>query len=190
MDVAALQLPGENAIAGRAAADPADFAPIYDHYFPCVYNYVRYRVRDADLADDLTARTFERALSKIDRFDPERSAFSPWLFAIARNAVIDHLRARRRRKWVSLAWLSGTPSSAPAPDEQLLHRERRHRLLAAVARLDERERDILALRFAAGHSHRQIAGLVGLSQSNVGVILHRAVRKLRGYLGEKEPDHA
>ena len=74
----------------------------YDHYFPRVYNDVRYRVGDAETADDLTAQVFERALVNIGRYRRERAPFAAWLFAIARNAVSDCLRAQRWRRWLSL----------------------------------------------------------------------------------------
>jgi len=186
VETAILEPTNEVLFATRAVNDPAAFAPIYDHYFPRVYNYIRYRVRGADETDDLTARTFERALDRIDTFDPERSTFAPWLFAIARNAVNDHLRARRRRRWVSLEWLAGRGSDAPAAEEVLIGQERRSRLLAAVSRLSRREQDVLSLKFAAGRTNRQIAGLTGLGESNVAVILHRAVRKLRSVLRDEE----
>ena len=93
------------------------------------------------------------------------------------------------RRWVSLEWLRGASSDAPAAEEALIDRERRYRLLAAVGRLSQREQDILALKFAAGQTNRQIAQLTRLGESNVGVILYRAVRKLRRELSEKERNH-
>ncbi len=102
MDGTVAVLPNELALVARATAEPAAFAAIYDHYFPRVYNYVRYRVSDAETADDLTAQVFERALVNIGRYRPKRGPFAAWLFAIARNAVSDYLRAQRRRRWLSL----------------------------------------------------------------------------------------
>ncbi|MFQ6101808.1 MAG: sigma-70 family RNA polymerase sigma factor [Anaerolineae bacterium] len=96
MDGTVAVLPNELALVARATAEPAAFAAIYDHYFPRVYNYVRYRVRDAQTADDITAQVFERALTHIGTFNPERAPFAAWLFGIARNAVNDHFRARKQ----------------------------------------------------------------------------------------------
>lgn len=190
METAISEALEEVVLAARAASDPAAFAPIYDHYFPRVYNYIRYRVRRRDVTDDLTALTFERALAGIGSFDSERTAFAPWMFAIARNAVNDHLRGLRRARWVSLDWLRGRSSEAPGAEESLVGEERRHRLLRAVARLGTREQDLLSLRFAGGQTNRQIARLTGLSESNVGVILHRTVRKLRTEMNHEEQNDA
>jgi RNA polymerase sigma-70 factor (ECF subfamily) len=182
MDGTVAVLTNELALVARATAEPAAFATIYDHYFPRVYNYVRYRVRDVETADDLTAQVFERALVSIGSYRPERAPFSAWLFAIARNAVNDHLRAQRRRRWLSLEVLRGRASAEPQPEEVAIHSESRAELLAAVARLSDRERDLIALKFASGLTNRRIAEFTGLSESNVGVILYRAVRRLRAEL--------
>ena len=182
MDGTVAVLPNELALVARATAEPAAFAAIYDHYFPRVYNYVRYRVGDAETADDLTTQVFERALTHIGRYRPERAPFAAWLFAIARNAVSDHLRAQRRRRWLSLEVLRDRASRDPQPEEIAIRNETRDELLAAVARLSERERDLIGLKFAAGLTNRRIAEITGLSESNVGVILYRAVRRLRAEL--------
>lgn len=183
MDKAVAVLPNEGVLVAQAAAEPAAFAAIYDHYFPRVYTYVRYRVSDAAAADDVTARIFERVLHTLGRYRPERAPFAAWLFAIARHAVVDYLRAQGRRRWLSLDALRGRSSPEPLPPETLERDETRAELLAAVARLSPREQDLVALKFAAGLTNRRIAKLAGLSESNVGVILYRAVQRLRADLG-------
>ena len=179
-------LPDEAALVARASVEPAAFAAIYDHYFPRVYTYVRYRVVDPTSADDITALIFERLLTHLGRYRPERAPFAGWLFAIARNAVNDHLRAQRRRRWLSLEALRDRSSPQPPMEAAVIADETRAKLLAAVARLGSRERDLIALKFAAGLTNRRIAQLTGLSESNVGVILYRTVRRLRATLSAEE----
>lgn len=186
MDGTVAVLPNESALVARATAEPAAFAAIYDHYFPRVYNYVRYRVGDAETADDVTAQVFERVLVNIGRYRPERAPFAAWLFAIARNGVNDHFRAQKRRRWLSLQVLRDRASADPRPEEVLVHNETCAELLAAVACLSDRERDLIGLKFGAGLTNRRVAELTGLSQSNVGVILYRAVRRLRTELNIRE----
>jgi RNA polymerase sigma-70 factor (ECF subfamily) len=189
MDGAVAVLPNELALVARATAEPAAFAAIYDHYFPRVYNYVRYRVGDAETADDVTAQVFERALAHIGSYRPERAPFAAWLFAIARNAVTDHRRARKRRQWLSLDTCEAVRDRAgaePLPEEVVTRSETHAELLAAIAHLSDRERDLIALKFAAGLTNRRIAELTGLSANHVGVILYRAVRRLRAELSAEE----
>jgi RNA polymerase sigma-70 factor (ECF subfamily) len=179
-------LPDELALVARAKVEPTAFAAIYDHYFPRIYNYVRYRVSDAARVDDLTALVFERALAGIHSYRPERAGFATWLFAIARNAVNDWLRGQQRRRWLSLEALSGRASPEPQPEDIVAANETRAQLLAAMGCLSKRERDLIALKFAAGLTNRRIAELTGLSASNVGVILYRAVRRLRAELSSRK----
>jgi RNA polymerase sigma-70 factor, ECF subfamily len=182
-----LPLPAnEMALVARAKVEPAAFAAIYDHYFPRIYAYVRYRVRDAGVAEDITAQIFERVLLNLGKYDAEQAPFAVWLFTIARNQVSDYHRSRQRRHWLPLDLLRGQASADPAPEEIVVRDETREALLTAMTRLSERERDILALKFGAELTNRRIAALIGLSESNVGVILYRAVRRLRADLDVQE----
>lgn len=189
MDRSVITLSNEQALASRAKAEPEAFAEIYDHYFPLVYNYVRFRVSDAQSADDITARIFEKALTGIAQYRPKRGSLASWLFGIARHAVADHGRAQKRRGWLSLEILGGRASADPAPEQIAIHDETQAQLLASVAQLSDRERELIALKFGARLSNRYIAKLMGLSESNVGVILYRAVGRLRIELAEKEQHH-
>lgn len=173
----------------RALEDPEEFGKLYEEFFPRIYNYIRYRVLDLSAVDDLTSTTFHKALDRLSTFDPARAGFSTWLFAIARNVVGDHLRAARRWRWVSMMWLKDLVSERSNPEQELEIAEQRGRLLAALAELPERERDILGLKFAAGHTNRVIAELTGLTESNIGVIVHRAIGKLRLRLRAEEDNH-
>ena len=169
----------ENALGTRAQADRAAFADVYDHFFRRVYNYVRYRVGDPETADDVTAQIFERTLRHLPEYDARRAPFAAWLFGIARNAVRDHLRHRRNSAPVSLEAIQDLPGEGTELGEQIESAQARKRILRLVATLDEREQEIVALKFGAGLTNRRIAELMGLGESNVGVILYRTLRKLR-----------
>ncbi len=172
-------LVGELAIVARATVEPAAFTDLYDHYFPRVWNYVRYRVESSPVADDITSEVFRRAVDKLRTFDPDRAPFAAWLFGIGRNAVTDHHRSRSRRKSVPLEALGDWADASPQPAEIAESNETRQELLVAIAELTERERDVLGMKFGARFTNRQIAGATGLSDSNVGVIIYRAVRQLK-----------
>ena len=161
-----------------------DFADIYDRYFARVYNYARYRVGDAVAADDVVSRVFEKALDRLDAFDPERGRLDAWLFAIARSAIVDHFRGRRP-PGPSLDAAEGLPDGKPRIEERLEREEASRGLLRALDRLDERSRELLALKFGARMTNRAIAESTGLGESNVGVLAHRAVRTLQSALAEK-----
>jgi len=179
-------LPDEPELVARAATEPAAFASLYDYYLPRLYKYMRYRVGDMDAAEELTGQVFERVLAKIGSYRPERGPFTAWLFAVAHNTVADYLRTQKRRRLISLEVIGETACTAAGPEETAIRNETREKLLAALSRLTDRERNLIALKFSAGLTNRTIAELSGLTQSNVAVILYRAVRRLRAELrGEK-----
>jgi len=179
MDGIAVSLANEKALVAQAAAQPEAFGPIYDHYFTPVYRYVRYRVQDANAAEDITSEVFERALRHITSYRPERGEFALWLLAIARNAVRDHLRSMRRHRWLPIDLYARVASKEPQPDAVSAENEAWRQVEKALRELSDRERDLVALAFGATLSHRQIAAIMDLSESNVGVMLHRTVKRMR-----------
>lgn len=175
-------LSDEDSLVARAKTEPAAFAALYDHYFPRVYNYIRYRVGDPDTADDVTADTFEAILAGMDRYRVERGSFSTWIFAIARNAVNDHFRRQRFRRWLSLDLLFNRSTNEPVPEEILAMAETHKELLNATACLSQQDQDLIAHKFGAGLTNYQIANLTRLDQNNVNVRVYRAVGRLRNML--------
>ena len=156
------------------------FAELYDEFLPKVFRYVRYRVNDLQVAEDLTSEVFEKALTSFSKFSREKASFSTWVFTIARNSVIDHYRVRGRRQTVSLDEAAiEVPSSELRPEEAVEKQEERERLRACLSELSREEQEIVSLKFGSGLNNRQIARTTGLSESNVGTKLYRAVRKLR-----------
>ncbi len=158
------------------------FARLYDDLFPKVFRYVNYRIVDRHVAEDLTSRTFEKALTKFHRFSADKASFSTWVFSIARNTLIDHFRqAGHNPKDVDdpVLEVSGDASS---PEATAMRNEERRELLTYVSRLSGQEQELLSLKFGSGLSNREIAAIKGLGESNVGVILYRSVRKLRDLL--------
>jgi RNA polymerase sigma-70 factor (ECF subfamily) len=158
-----------------STAQPVDWDALYADELPRIYNFFRYRVYDHQVAEDLTATTFERAWRSRNQYRRDRSGFSTWLFTIARNVAIDYYR--RRRTDVSLQ--ADLPSGVVPLDEAHQHRNDVQQLKRLLAPLPPRERELIALKYGAGLTNRAIAQLVGLSETNVGTILHRIVKQLR-----------
>jgi RNA polymerase sigma-70 factor, ECF subfamily len=159
-----------------ATAETESFEALYRRTLPRVYAYVASLLRDRAAAEDVTALAFERAYRKRRGYRAGRGSREAWVFGIARNAALDELRRRKRQ-----AKLETEPEdlAAPGADELADAALRRETVRAALATLDARERELVALKFMAGLSNAEIARVIGLSESNVGTKLHRTVNKLR-----------
>ena len=154
----------------------AAFDALYRSSRDDVYAYVSGLLRDRSAAEDVTAQAFERAYRKRRSYRAARGSMDAWVFGIARNAALDELRKRKRR-----AKLEGDPEDVhtPAPEDQADIALRRETVRVALASLSGQERDLIALKFAGGLSNGEIAGVLRMSESNVGTRLHRTITKLR-----------
>ena len=148
---------------------------LYEECRDDVYAYLAAMLRDRSMAEDLTALAFERAFRRRRLFNARRGSERAWLFGIARNAALDELRRRRRTS----ALQGDPPAGAGAGVEESEGVLRRVTVQAALAGLDPRERELIALKFDAGLSNPDIARVLGVSESNAGTLLHRTITKLR-----------
>jgi len=157
------------ATATRAPSDAdAAFEELYRSSRDDVYAYVAGLLRDRSAAEDVAAQAFERAYRRRRTFNPARGSRRAWLFGIARNAALDELRRRPRR-----AQLAAEPEDeALAPAHEAAEvAVRRAALRAAIAGLEPRERELVALKFFAGLTNGEIAGVIGTSDTNAGTRL-------------------
>jgi len=157
---------------------------IYREYYKNVYNYIGFRINNHFDAEELASSVFEKAIVKWGRYNPVFPV-EAWLIGIAKNTVTDYLRAKRRRHFVGLDSVIDFVSPGKQPDEIAVASEENRALMVAMSRLKDQERQILSMKFATDLGHREIAGVLGLSESNVGVIAHRAIKKLRRLMGEE-----
>ena len=151
------------------------FDALYRSTASDVFAYALTLLRDRAAAEDVTAAAFERAYRRQATFDPARGSQRAWLFGIARNAALDELRRRKRT-----ATMETEPvADAPGPDDEAERALRRAALRVALASLAPRDRELIALKFHAGLDNAEIAAVIGVSPSNAGTLLHRAMTKLR-----------
>ena len=154
---------------------PLDFEALYRAARDDVYAYVVTLLRSRSAAEDVTAQAFERAFRKVRRYDPGKGGPRAWLFGIARNAALDELRRGKR-----IATLVAEPADAAAtPDEAAERALERAAVRNALAGLPPRDRELIGLKFHAGLDNAEIAAVLGVSVSNAGTQLHRAMTKLR-----------
>jgi RNA polymerase sigma-70 factor (ECF subfamily) len=170
-------------LAGKPGLSEDAFTRLYQSQLRRVLNYVRYRLGPED-AEDVTADIFARIWARRHNYDPRKGAPTTWLWAIARNAVTDRLR----RQGPVLVELSPDLAEASDPLAHIEWEEEWQQMRAALAHLPTVDQEIIALRFGAGHTNRNIAALVEMSEANVAQRLRRALRKMGIYLrGEDSP---
>lgn len=160
--------------------EASDWASVINTYYSRIYNYFRYHGLDDMVAEDLTAITFEKAWRARIRFNRNKSKITTWLIVIAQRTMIDYFRSYREQ--VSLDVLDGkksTKKEITSPEQIVEHAELFERLRLQLTNLTEREQDLIALKYGAELTNREIAKKTGLSESNVGTILFRGVEKLR-----------
>ena len=153
--------------------DPlADPAPLIKR----VYAYVAYRIGPGPDAEDVTSDVFERALRYRASYDVAKGQAISWLIGIARRCVDESMSGRPSSHGVELAdSLVGLEDLEHDTLERLT-------IAAAVSRLEERDRELIALRYGADLSARQIAETLELKTNAVEVALHRARERLRSEL--------
>jgi RNA polymerase sigma-70 factor (ECF subfamily) len=174
-----LDADGEAVLAAQADAEA--FAVLYERYATRVYRYLRPRASNDQEAADITQQVFLKAMTSLHRFRPSRAPFSAWLFRIARNVATDAYR--RRRPTLSLS-AAAALESGDDPEEAAVRADRIRRLEAQLARLNEASRELLALRFGASLSSREIAAVVGKSEAAVKKQLTRIISSLKEHYRE------
>lgn len=165
-------------IVARAQRDPRHFAPLYRRYAKPIHAFVLRRTGDPEQAADITSQVFTRALAALPRY--RNGPFRGWIYAIARNVVIDS--RRRARPVVPMASAELIASRDVAPDDQAIANESRATLLAALETLSETQRQIVMLRLA-GLTGREVAAELGMGYAAMKSAQYRAFARLRDRLG-------
>jgi len=169
---------GEESLVRRAQNnDQEAFAQLYEEHFDKIYRYLALRVGNEMEAEDMTQQVFLNALQSISSFRWKGVPFSAWLFRIAHNQAVDHLRRRTKRASVPLN--ESLVSSGDSPHSATERKIDIEQLLAATRRLTEAQREVISLRFTSELSIAQVARIMGKSQGAVKALQHSAIVALR-----------
>jgi RNA polymerase sigma factor (sigma-70 family) len=156
-----------------------EFERLYADEAPGLFSFLAYRTGDRALAEDLLADAFERALRSRARFDRRRGSQRTWLYAIALNALRDHVR-RAAAEGRALERLADPPA---ALEDAFAGVDERDRLARALDVLSPEEREAIALRFGAELTVPEMSKVLGERLTTVEGRVYRALRKLRDALG-------
>lgn len=161
----------ERLLIEAAQHDPSHFAQLYDAHFDRVYAFIASRVRSRDIAEELTAEVFHRALANLAKFEWRGAPFAAWLMRIAANVIVDrwHNDGAGNR-------VTAHESELPAVEYEI---ERRAMLFQLVNALPADQRLVIVRRFVEGKSVREIATEIGRSEGAIKQLQFRALETLR-----------
>ena len=163
----------------KAGTSMDAFAELYEYYVDGIYGYVLRRVGNVTDAEDITARTFEKALGGIGDFKWKGASFCSWLVRIAANTVIDHYRREGKAKMVDLEEVLPQLEASDNPTRGIERQEESRLLLKAMQALPEKYRVVIELKFVDEMDNQVVADTIGCTKGNLAVRLHRALKALR-----------
>jgi RNA polymerase sigma-70 factor (ECF subfamily) len=171
----------ERLVTDARNGDSWAFGMIFDHYHDSIYRFIASRVQRPSDAEDLTQLVFVKALEALPRYVSRGVPFGGWLFRLARNAVIDHVRTRHDH--TELDSLIEAAHGDAGPDEIAVVRQELDAVGAALAGLTDEQREAISLRFFAGLSAREAAEAMGKQEGTVRGLQFRAIASMRRQLG-------
>lgn len=163
-------------IKNAQAGDRDAFGMIYDAYVNKVYGFILNKVRHRETAQDILSETFFKALQSIDGFRPSESGLSPWLFTIARNSVIDHIRRTHSSTAIEDVWELPSATNLNSETDFGLLSDSVHK---AMQLLSTQEREIVTMRIWQDMSHAEISAVISKSEESTRAAYSRAMKKIR-----------
>jgi RNA polymerase sigma-70 factor (ECF subfamily) len=169
----------ESLLVEQAKQDPVAFGLLYEKYVQKIHNYIYYRTGNHHDAEDLTAKTFHRAMRHIPSYEQRGVPFSAWLYRIAHNVVANWHRDRSRRKVIALDELVLHQQWRQSPEGLVEADEEKRELLKVIRRLPADRQLLLILKFVEGMSNEAIGQVMGRSEGAVKSLYHRTLLALR-----------
>ena len=176
------ELAAERDLVLAAQRDRAAFAPLYERYVDQIFAYAYSLTRSRELAEDVTAATFAKAMEELPRFEWRGVPYSAWLYRVAANLVA---RDRRRPGWIELS--PHLRDDEESPEDVAARRDRDEEIRACVADLPADQRQAVMLRFGGDLRNKEIAEIMERSEGAVKLLTFRAMTTLRKRLGAPLP---
>lgn len=156
--------------------DMEQFGLLYDKYIRKIYDFIYYKTHHKETAEDLTSKSFMKAVDKLNTFNIDKGTFQAWIYQIARNTVIDYYRIKKIDANIEDVWdLSSDEDLARDIDS----REKLKSVKEYLTILKSEQRDIVIMRVWQGMSHQEIATILGKSEASVKMNYSRTIRTLR-----------
>ncbi|HEX7556818.1 MAG TPA: sigma-70 family RNA polymerase sigma factor [Leptolinea sp.] len=169
----------EDALQLAIQGDGEAFSFLYEKYVNKIFSYIYYRTGNTSDAEDLTARVFQRAMGRIDRYTQKGVPFSAWLYRIAHNLVANWHRDNGRRQEVALDDQPNLVMSGEHPERQLVNDQEVERLISGIRRLSPERQQLIVLKFVQQLSNAEIAVIMSKSEGAIKSLYHRTLLELR-----------
>ena len=160
--------------------DESAFSEIYEYYITPIFRFVYFRVRNRFDADDLTQSIFLKAWKNLSEYRQKKNPFSSWLYAIARNTIIDFWR--KKKEWSISELGENTEKEEERTDEILEKEEDLNEIKKAIGLLTEDQQEVIILKFIEGLSNKEISRILNKKEDAVRQIQSRAIKMLREYI--------
>lgn len=175
----------ENLVREAVRGDQQAFARLYEEHFDRIYRYVYLKIGDRDEAEDMTQQVFLHALRSITSFKWQGTPFTAWLYRIAHNQIVDHLRKKTRRP-ATMELDETVPGSGNNPEHTAELSLSIEQVSQATRHLTKSQREVLSLRFAGGLSIEEAAKAMGKKPGAIKALQHAAIVSLRRVLALDE----
>ncbi|MBP9759323.1 sigma-70 family RNA polymerase sigma factor [Candidatus Dojkabacteria bacterium] len=169
----------ERSIVEKAKTDMESFGILYDMYVDDVFRFVYYKISNKEEAEDITAKTFEKALRAIKRFKWKGYSFKTWLFVIAKNIVIDTFKAKKINISIEQLNFDIKDEENSTVEESLELNMNRKELLNALSKLTDEHKEILILRYIEDLSIKEVMQISGKTMDSVKSLTKRALQRLK-----------
>lgn len=173
------ELERERALVELAQRDPTQFGVLYELYVDKIYHFVLARVRHSEVAEDVVAQTFFKALESLHQFTWKGFPFSAWLYKIASNEVLQYFRSKKRDPDVALDDVQFFLSDGETPADSAEQGDLREQVLVLIRQLPQAQQEVLVLRFVEELSNKEIGAIIGKKEGAVRQLLFRAMNGLR-----------
>ncbi len=164
-----------------AQQNPAQFRPLYDRYYDQIFRFIYRRTNSEALSSDITAQVFLKAMQKIKSYQFKGVPFSAWLYRIASNEVTQHFRNTQKNRVVSLndVNLDNMTDDINYEDREAL----RNRMIQVLDTLRENDLALIEMRFFEQRPFKEIADILGITESNAKVKTYRILDRLKKKIG-------
>ncbi|MFM7022982.1 MAG: RNA polymerase sigma factor [Flavobacteriales bacterium] len=175
--VAQQKMEEEVALIALAIEDPKHFETLYSRYFLQIFRYILNRIREEGQTAEITSDVFAKALANIKKYKYKEVPFVAWLYGIARNEMLQHFRKQKKQNvfFVEEDRLRYFTEEVDGVNKEELFQQ----MKKALEQLEPEELELVEMKYFQQLSHREIAGILNISEENARVKTYRVIKKLK-----------